>query len=250
MGDNILKVEMMPKGILNPLFEQRESGLTHTPYEVEIAFYDCIRRGDVEGVKRGISSLIDNALVVGRMSNDTLRQAKYFAVSCITLATRVAIEGGLSQSVAYNLSDSYIQRIDSLKSQDEIFEFLCEKAVELTILIDKHRNSVTYPPQVKKAMRYIKQHLHNKLQASIVASEIGVSADYLSLLFKKSVGVTLQKYIIKEKLEESTTLLDGSLDYSEIGYYLGFCSQTYYISCFKKEYGMTPKQYASSRVQL
>ncbi len=250
MEKQLFNVQMMPKGVQNPLFEQRESGIAHTPYEVEVAFYDCIRRGDVDGVKKGISMLFSNALVVGRMSNDNLRQAQYLAVSCITLATRVAIEGGLEQSVAYNLSDKYIQHIDSLKTQEEIFAYLCEKAVDMTILIDKHRNRANYPPYVKRAMRYIKSHLHEKLQVQDVADEIGVSADYLSLQFKKSTGMTLSKYIMREKLEESKTLLDGSVDYSEIGYYLGFCSETHYINSFKKEYGMTPRQYLNAKVQL
>lgn len=39
---------------------------------------------------------------------------------------------------------------------------------------------------------------------------------------------------MKEKLEESKTLLAKGFEYGEIGYYLGFCSQTHYIECFKK----------------
>ena len=70
-----------------------------------------------------------------------------------------------------------------------------------------------------------------------------MSADYLSQKFKKYVGVSLHKYIVKQKLEESKTLLTNGVEYGGIGYYFGFCSQTHYIQCFKKEYGMTPKEY-------
>ena len=46
----------------------------------------------------------------------------------------------------------------------------------------------------------------------------------------------------------SKNLLAKGFEYGEIGYYLGFCSQTHYIESFKKQYGTTPKKYAQSNV--
>lgn len=240
-----VNVEFLPKGVADPLFEQRESGRAHTPYEAEVAFYGCIKDGDSDALKRMFDDFLDSALIVGRMSNDNLRQAQYFAVSCITLAVRYAIEGGLEQSVAYNLSDKYILHVDSLTSKEEIIFFLTQKAVELADMVKECKYSLKYPPHIKKAVKFIDAHLHEKLTVTDVAKACGVSSDYLSAQFKKHTNDSLSHYIMRTKLESSKKLLlqTEKYDYSEIGYYFGFCSETYYITCFKKEYGITPKQY-------
>lgn len=137
--DKKLNIEILPKGVENPRFQQRESGIVHTPYRLEIAFYNLIKSGDVEGVHGAIGRFMENALVVGRMSNDALRQAQYFAVSCITLATRYAVEGGLMEGEAYNLSDSYIQTIDKMNDVADILQYLVEKAIEITSLVSANK---------------------------------------------------------------------------------------------------------------
>lgn len=239
-----IKIEFLPKSVRDPIFEQRESGRAHTPYEEELRFYRLIREGNVEAVKMAINLFLDKALIVGRMSNDNLRQAQYFAVSCIALAIRYAIEGGLSQSVAYNLSDKYIMQVDSFTTQKDIFEFLTEKAIELTSMVESGRQRLQYPPHVRKAIRYVDSHLHEKITVAEVAKECGVSSDYLSVQMKKYVGYGLSKYIVKAKLEEAKKLLlDSEYSCGEIAYILGFCSETHFITCFKRENGITPKQF-------
>lgn len=43
------------------------------------------------------------------MSENSLMQRKYMAVSSITLATRYAIQGGLNEDEAYSFSDRFIK---------------------------------------------------------------------------------------------------------------------------------------------
>lgn len=247
---DFLNVEYLPKSGIDPRFLQRESGVSHTPYSREVAFYTCIRNGDVEGLERNMADFVNNALVVGRMSDDNLRQTKYFAVSCITLATRYAVQGGLLESEAYNLSDKYIQSVDKMDTPEKIMPYLLEKAVELTLLVKSHKQRLAYPPYIRKAIKYINVHLHEKINRDALAKECGVSGDYLSLKFKEYVGQGLHKYVLSQKLEASKTLLLNGTAYGEIGYYFGFCSQTHYIRCFEKEYGMTPKAFAEANAEI
>lgn len=243
-GERQLNVEFLPKGVANPNFQQRESGVAHTPYSREVAFYTCIKNGDLQGLESNMAGFMQESLVVGRMSNDNLRQVKYLAVSCITLATRYAVEGGLMESEAYNLSDAYIQSVDKMDEQEDIFRFLVEKATELTVLVKSHRQRLEYPPYIRRAIKFINYRLHDKLRCRDIADECGVDADYLTVKFKEYVGVGLQRYILLQKLEASKSLLGSDFKYGEIGYYFGFCSQSHYIKCFEKEFGMTPKEFA------
>ena len=78
-----------------------------------------------------------------------------------------------------------------------------------------------------------------------LAALVNLSGDYLSKLFKKHVGKPLREYIIERKLETAKAMLRGECDQKMVAYYLGFCSQAYFITCFRKAYGITPHQYAA-----
>lgn len=233
-------IEMLPGYSANAYYTQLDAGKKHTPYETEVMFYGCIENGDVEGTKNMLSSLWDQQVVVGRMSYNDLKQMQYFAVCCTTLAARAAIRGGVNETLAYNISDEYIQKIDSMKTAGEVPEFLAKKAIELAALVEKFSHKKISHPVVKKAAHYIEQNLYQKITPIQVASFCGVSKDHLSLLFKENTGHTTAKYILTEKLKESKRLINRGFSNSQIAYQLGFCSESHFIAKYKEFYGNTP----------
>ena len=224
----------------DPYYSEMETEKKNTPYETEVIFYGCIERGDVEGTGRMLTALWNQNIVVGRMSNNDLKQMQYFAVCCITLAIRAAIRGGVSEVRAYNLSDEYIQKIDSMKKAEEVPEFLATKAVELARLVANSSKKKISHPIVKKAANYIEENLYQKITPSQVAEYCSVSKDHLSLLFRLNTGETAAKYILREKLSESRRLINRGLSNSQIAYQLGFCSESHFIAKYKEHYGTTP----------
>ena len=224
----------------DPYYADVDSDRKHTPYETEVIFYGCIERGDVEGTKKMMSTLWNQSIVVGRMSHNDLRQIQYFAVCCITLGIRAAIKGGVSEIMAYSLSDEYIQKIDSMKNSAQVMEFLSEKAVELASLVARSTRKRIAHPIVKKAATYIEENLYQKITTVQVAQYCSVSKDHLSLLFKQNTGETVARYILREKLSESRRLINRGLSNSQIAYQLGFCSESHFIAKYKECYGNTP----------
>lgn len=233
-------IEILPVYSADSYYAQLEAEKKHTPYETEVMFYSCIENGDVEGTKKMLSSLWGQSVVVGRMSHNDLRQMQYFAVCCTTLAVRAAIRGGVSEALAYSISDEYIQKIDSIKKAEEIPAFLAAKAVELAELTEKSSRKKISHPIVKKAAHYIEQNLYQKITPLQVASYCSVSKDHLSLLFRENTGYTTAKYILREKLRESRRLINRGFSNSQIAYQLGFCSESHFIAKYKELYGNTP----------
>ena len=233
-------IKVTTKDPADPYYEEYEAEKSHTPYELEEMFFGCIERGDAEGVKKMLSALWMQNVVVGRMSNNDLKQMQYFAVCCATLATRAAIRGGVSETVAYNISDEYIQKIDSMKKAEEVPDFLAKKAVELALMVRKTADRKISHPVVKKASHYIENNLYQKITPLQVAEYCGVSKDHLSLLFKENTDLTTAKYILREKLRESRRLINRGLSNSQIAYQLGFCSESHFIAKYKELYGATP----------
>ncbi|MDR3276592.1 MAG: AraC family transcriptional regulator [Treponema sp.] len=244
MNHELISIEVLPKDTADPFFEQRESGRSHTPYQTEVMIYSCIQAGDAERLKLMVKEHLSQGLVVGRLSNNDLRQAQYMAVSCITLAVRYAIQGGMEEFILYNLSDRYIQEIDSLESSQEIYRFLAEKLYGLAQEVSKIAGRAPYSAPIRRCVSYISRNLHDKIRLAALAAESGLSQDYLSALFKKELGLTIGAYIMKQKLAEARVLLREQYGPRHVAFILGFCSQSYFIRCFKKEFGLTPRQYA------
>ncbi len=225
------------------LFLQRESGRTHTPYETEQLFYNCIRAGDVERVGTLMQTLLRQTVVAGKLSNDPLRQMQYWAVCCVTLATRCAIQGGLDETTAFNRSDESILQIDRMRDPQEILRFLQTLCLQITALVRDSRAGRDAPQAVRKCLHRIQTDLHSRLTAETLARDCALSPDYLCALFKKHMGVPLSVYIRSQRLHAARDLLRTEKPLSEIAYDLGFCSESYFIRCFREEFGETPRRF-------
>lgn len=238
----ILNIKVLPYEIAQSLYNQAESNSAHLSYKSEKRLFSCIKQGNIQKLF-GEIQIINENIGVGQMSDDNVQQYKYMAVSCITLATRYAIEGGLNENDAYVFSDIFIRKIDTFQSSNLIMESLAQAIIELTNSVAEEKKKLKYSPHIRKCIAYINKNMNKKITVKELSEECGLSQDYLSHLFKREIGENLSSYILKTKLEFSKTLLLEGLDNSKVAYTLGFSSQSHFICVFKKEYGITPKQF-------
>ncbi|MGA7721767.1 MAG: AraC family transcriptional regulator [Ignavibacteriaceae bacterium] len=77
-----------------------------------------------------------------------------------------------------------------------------------------------------------------------IASQLHLSSKYLSDLLKQETGKTALELIHLYMISEAKNMLvAGSLSISEIAYRLGFENPPYFSRLFKKETGISPKEY-------
>lgn len=223
-------------------FEMRENAPAHLPVENEMRFYECVKRGDIKGARANAVPLGGEGF--GVLSTDRLRNMKYHLVITIAFITRFCVEGGMEQESAYNLSDLYIRMTDNAKTLEEVNEIHSELIADFTNRMSVRNKESCYCYQVTKCMEYVYEHLHEKLAVGDIAASLGLSAQYLSTLFHTETGVTLNRYILKKRIEAACQMLKYS-DYStvDIGNFLSFASHSYFIQRFRQETGLTPKQY-------
>ncbi len=236
MNKNEIKYNIIDSDV----FLQREKGEAHTSYKKEIEFYSNIQNGDLEKMESSFKDIIDGGLVLGRFSTDALRQVKYWAVCCITIATRYAIRGGLDEKTAFNLSDSCIFQIDLMSNEEEIVQFMMDKSRKITMLVNLNKEKKNYPASLKRCMRYIDSNLHSDLSLKVLSEVCSLSQSHISLLFRKYAGVPVSIYIRKKRLEEARELIISGMTVSSAAYSAGFCSESYFIKCYKEAYGITP----------
>ena len=223
--DELLSIKVIPKDIAKSQSKSLVNNLYHTPYRDEIRLFSCIKQGDLKKLIFEMKQLGVHNITVGQMSDDVLQQQKYMAVSFITLATRYAIMGGLSENIAYSFSDEFILNVDRANSKIKVNSLIVDAAIELTNKVSNHRN---YSPHIRKCVAYINKNLDKKITVNSVAEHCNLSSDYLSHLFKEEMGVNLSNYITHQKLELAQTLLFEGYDNDKICYMLGFSSQSHF----------------------
>lgn len=219
--------------------DERENSLFHTPYGIEKAFYSSIREGNINKMKTQAQKLLGNKITVGKMSDDKLRQIKYWAVCCIAVAMRYAIDGGAKERTAYNFADECILTIDRMQNEEDIIAFLLQKSTQLTETV-RESKTAGYPYAVKKCLDIIDARLFEKLSVKTLAESMELSKDHLSKLFQQYVGIRIPAYVKKERLSAARELLKGGMKISQAAYTVGFGSESYFIKCYREQYGKTP----------
>ncbi len=105
------------------------------------------------------------------------------------------------------------------------------------------------PKLIADLLLYICQHIHdpNALRMEQLVERFNLSPSYLSVLFKKQTGESLQLYILTYKLR----MIENRLRFStrtiaQITDEFGFTDSSHLTKLFKKYYGVTPSAFRRS----
>ena len=188
----------------------------------------------------GMDDAGGEAVQVGTLSEDRLRQAIYLCISGITLITRAAIDGGVPEHLAFAISDCFIREITTQKDEAVIESLMSLCTITFTENVFRFRHGdcsfIT-----RDCCEYIQRHLHDPLTVNDLAKAMHRSPGYLSSLFVKELGIRPTAYIRKQKLEYAAMLLENTrLSVYHISELLSFPSASAFIRYFKEEYGCTP----------
>ncbi len=116
------------------------------------------------------------------------------------------------------------------------FELIDDKKSRL---IEKIKNIIV------ELVHYSEEQLKTKFSEHI-GEKLHHDYNYLSNLFSEVEGITIEKYLIAQKIEKVKELLKyDELSLSEIADRLGYSSVAYLSNQFKKETGLTPTFYKS-----
>ncbi|MCA0756586.1 response regulator [Paenibacillus sp. N4] len=121
---------------------------------------------------------------------------------------------------------------------------------ELCLRIMKHissRRQHSYKDIVEKAIQYTKEHYADPdISIQRLCSHLHISTGYFSGVFKKEVKLTFVQYLMHIRMEAAKELLRATgLKAFEIAERVGFADPNYFSFCFKKQVGISPKEYRS-----
>lgn len=132
------------------------------------------------------------------------------------------------------LSDSQINHLrDQLA--DKGFELLDDRK---TMIVEKVKNIIVEVIHGGDEID-IKTNFSNLIQKKLY-----IDYNYISFLFSNTEGITIEQYIILQRIERAKELLVyNELTLSEISYKLGYSSVQHLSTQFKKVTGLTPSHF-------
>ncbi|WP_458457663.1 AraC family transcriptional regulator, partial [Pseudobutyrivibrio sp.] len=184
---------------------------------------------------------------VGILSpGNPLRQAQDMIIIQTALVTRAAVEGGMDPEAAYTLSDMYIQQIEISTTVEEVFQLSEEILYNFTNEVHKAKQA-GYSSTIKHICSYIDQQITNNIRLDDLAQSVGYDKYYISRIFHKETGLTINEYILQKKIDKAKILISSTtLKMQDISDQLHFCSAAYFTKQFKKATGFSPAAYRKS----
>ncbi|WP_230399177.1 AraC family transcriptional regulator [Novisyntrophococcus fermenticellae] len=153
-------------------------------------------------------------------------------------------EGRYFQKWIEQTLHSYLENsLDDLSLSVDCYEFLMHFSnIYMNHSLVKHP---LYQQYVCPAIARIKTDYAEILDVDRLAFAVHVTPQYLTRLFRRFTGYSVQNYITRFRISKAKELLLGKpyLKVQSISHMCGYNDVSYFISVFKQHTGTTPKQF-------
>lgn len=247
-----LYTKQQPEPEQQKFFEKKrwmeKGGHLHNPYQHEQKKLGSIRAGNLMLLEECQNEVWPGE--IGQLADNPLRQEKNLSIVVISIACRAAIDGGVAPQKAFSMSDVFISNIERMTQVLPIQAAVVEYEREFARAVEQVKHDSEHNRYVERAKEYVAEHIDESIRVVQIGEALGINENYLTGLFHKYEGITLQHYIRKEKVRQAKELLlYSSYSCSEIAALLCFSTQSHFSSAFKREVGMTPAKYRESKIQ-
>ncbi|GAB6085885.1 AraC family transcriptional regulator [Alkaliphilus crotonatoxidans] len=223
-----------PKPNINEIYEH---------YELELSLIDKVVNGEVKEALGLFDELFDNRHLYALDERCAFRSQKNHLISLSALLCHNVIKKGVPPYTAKAKNQSFVKLIENAGTMATLMNlgrilirgYCTQVTSRLTRASDAH---------IIKAINYIHNNLGEDLTLERVAEHVNLSRCYFCTQFKKETRLSFSNYLAHARIEKSKFLLTHS-DKSilDIAILLGFNSQNYFTTQFKKFTGMTPKKF-------
>ncbi|MDA8235538.1 MAG: PocR ligand-binding domain-containing protein [Clostridia bacterium] len=199
-----------------------------------------VKLGDVEGVKQIFQELLADILIIG-LGEIPVIKARTMELGVIL--SRAAVEGGADPAQALNINTEFVQDISNYNRIEEI-DLAAAKALERYLEAVQKNNKVKNRQVIDGIKKFIRKNYQTNLTLEEIASSVYLSPYYASRVFKEDQNITIMDYLTKVRMEEAKKLLrNPSYQIDDIAEKLGYNDASYFSKVFRRNEGVSPKQY-------
>lgn len=209
------------------------------PIETETVLLNKVKAGDTKGARTALNSHL--ALLLP-YEHYNIENIKIRLIELCSLLSRETMRRGADNNKVLEMN---VNLISSIQKETDI-QRICYAILDN---IEIYTESAFYASSknnkiIKDAVEYISSHFSEDISLLILSEHLHLNPSYLSMLFKQVIGRSFKEHLNKVRVNEAKRLLVNT-NYSiiDIAVACGFTNQSYFTKVFKKETGMTPKQF-------
>ncbi len=129
----------------------------------------------------------------------------------------------------------------------------------LAALMENHhetsrtQDQYEYPYRVylQQALDYIHNHYSENIRIHDIATYIGIDRSYLTNIFKNTLNLSPQEYLMQFRLDSACSMLQNSTEkISQIAVAVGYPDSVAFSKFFRKYKGMTPSEWRNQHNQI
>lgn len=99
------------------------------------------------------------------------------------------------------------------------------------------------PELLDRILAYVETHLAQRITLEDTAKRFWVSQSTITQTFRERMGVSFYRCVTQRRLISAKSLIEQGVSMEEAGRQVGFADYSTFYRAFKKEYGISPRQY-------
>lgn len=105
------------------------------------------------------------------------------------------------------------------------------------------RNTPEKQDLLNQVLIFVEANLADKITLENTAGHFFISTTTLSSLFSRRMGISFYQYVLQRRLREARDLICKGMPIETIASKVGFSDYSAFYRAFRREYGMSPRQY-------
>ena len=99
------------------------------------------------------------------------------------------------------------------------------------------------PDLLNEVLAYVESHLSDRITLEETARHFYVSVSTITQLFRQKMGTSFYRCVTQQRLISAKALINEGKSLESVSREVGFADYSSFYRAFKKEYGITPRQY-------
>jgi len=194
--------------------------------------------------ENNIKQVVMDILKYDKRTSIAIKDYQLYFLQIVSFLIRQANILQIDSSLLLQEVSDLFSKIITFATMEQVINWLINICLEFKIELDRKRVSSTQR-YISKAKNYINEKFNDhELSIQKLADILYISPSYLGMIFKKEAKVTFLQYLIKIRLKKAKLFLENPVySISDVANKVGYPDISYFSYFFKKNIGISPREY-------